>query len=176
MAVNSNNIEIGEGDLSLKYEGEAAATDVGGCSDAELDIKVKNLSVEVGQLIDPVDNFMTGREINFSITMKEDTMRNFVIAAGGDPEDIVVAAGEEQYDFPANSVSTSPYAELIYKVSRVRNKLKFRTLTLWKVKALGGIKYAYNKNKEVMYKVTFTAFADSAHAGSPGKMERDPLV
>ncbi len=119
--INTNNFEIGEGDLSLKYEGEGAAVDVGGCIDAELDVKVKNLSVEVGQLIDPVDNFMTGREINFSITLKEDSMRNFVIAAGGDPADIVVAIGEEQYDFPSNSVATSKYAELIYKVARVRN-------------------------------------------------------
>ena len=175
MAVNTDNIEIGEGDLTLQFEGEAEPTDVGGCIDAELEIKTKDLDVEVGQYIDPVDTFDISREISFSITLKEDTMRNFVTALGGDPADITVSDDKDIYSFPANSVNTSKFAELIYTVARVRDKTKYRKITLYKVKAKGGIKYSFKKDKEVQYKVMFQAYADSVHDGKPGKIEKDQL-
>lgn len=175
MAVNLDNFEIGEGNLKLQYEGEDVATDVGGCMDAVLDISIKDLDVEVGQYIDPVDNFIIGRSIKFEIVLKEDTLRNFVIGAGGDPADITDSTDFEIYSFPANSVAVSKFAELIYTVARVRDKTKYRKVTLYKVKSVGGIKYAYKKDKEVFYKVTFKAFADPVHSGKPGELQRDKL-
>jgi hypothetical protein len=175
MAVDTNNIEIGEGNLTLQFEGEDEATDVGGCIGAELEVKTKDLDISVGQYIDPVDTFDISREITFGVTLKEDTLRNFVTAMGGDPADIT--DGEtEIYSFPANSVITAKFAELIYTVARVRDKTKFRKVTLYKVKAKGGVKYSFNKDKEVQYKAMFTAYADSVHDGKPGKIERDKLA
>jgi len=176
MAVNTENIEIGEGNLTLKFEGEAAAVDVGGCIDAELDIKIKDLDVEVGQYIDPIDSFDVSREITFDITLKEDTMRNFVTALGGDPADITDDVDKETYDLPGNSVNISKFAELIYTVPRVRNKAKVRQITLYKVKSKGGIKYSFKKDKEVQYKVSFKAYADSTHDGKPGKILKEKLA
>lgn len=175
MAVNTDNIEIGEGNMSLQFEGEDVATDVGGCADAVLDVSIKDLDVEVGQFIDPVDNFIVGRAIKFEVVLKEDTLRNFVIASGGDPADITDSSEFEIYSFPANSVAVSKFAELIYTVARVRDKTKYRKVTLYKVKSVGGIKYAYKKDKEVFYKATFKAFADSVHSGKPGEIQRDKL-
>lgn len=175
MSVNTNNIEIGEGDLTLQFEGEDEATDVGGCIDAELEVKTKDLDVEVGQYIDPVDTFDISREITFGIVLKEDTMRNFVIALGGDPADITTSDDKDIYSFPANSVITSKFAELIYTVARVREKTKYRKVTLYRVKAKGGIKYSFKKDKEVQYKVMFQAYADPVHDGKPGKLEKDHL-
>jgi hypothetical protein len=176
MAVDTDNIEIGEGNLVLQFEGEGSATDVGGCSDAELEIKTKSLDVEVGQYIDPVDTFDISRDISFSVILKEDTMRNFVTAMGGDPADITDNTGDETYEFPSNSVITSKFAELTYTVARVRNKLKYREITLYRCKAKGGIKYSFKKDKEVQYKVMFQAYADDAHSGSPGKFKKDKLA
>lgn len=176
MAVNTENIEIGEGDLTLQFEGEASAVDVGGCMDAELGIKIKDLDVEVGQYIDPIDSFDVSREITFDITLKEDTMRNFVTALGGDPADITDAVDQETYDLPGNSVNTSKFAELIYTVARVRDKTKVRRVTLYKVKSKGGIKYSFKKDKEVQYKVSFQAYADPDHDGKPGKIEKEKLA
>lgn len=175
MAVDTNNIELGEGDCTIQFEGENDATDIGGCSGAELEIKLKDLDVEVGQFIDPVDTFNISREMTFKITMKEDTMRNFVTALGGDPADIDNSNDQEAYEFPANSVQTSKFAELVYTVARVRDKTKFRVVTLYRVKSKGGIKYSFNKDKEVMYTVTFQAYADPNHDGSPGKFVKDNL-
>lgn len=175
MAVDSNNFEIGEGSMSLQFEGEDDPTDVGGCLGAELEIKTKDLDVEVGQYIDAVDTFDISRVINFSIILKEDTLRNFVAALGGDPTEIVASTDKDIYEFPANSVNTSKFAELVYTVARVRDKTKFRKITLYKVKSKGGIKYSFNKDKEVQYKAMFQAYADSVHNGKPGKIERDNL-
>lgn len=174
-SVNPNNFEIGEGDLSLKFEAEGSATDVGGCSGASLVIKPKHLDVDVGQFIDPVDSFIIGREITFSVDLKEDTMRNFVTAIGGDPADISSGVNDESYQIPANSVVTSAFAELIYTVPRVRNKLKLKTIKLFRVKAKDGITYSFNKEKEISYKVTFMAYADPDNDGSPGVITKDNL-
>jgi hypothetical protein len=175
MAVDTNNIEIGEGDLTLQFDLEDEPTDVGGCIGAELEIKTKDLDVNVGQYIDAIDTFDISREIMFSITLKEDTMRNFVTALGGDPGDITVSDNVEIYSLPSNSVNSSKFAELIYKVARVRDKTKFKTVTLYRVKSKGGIKYSFNKDKEIQYKVTFQAYADPVHDGKPGKLEKDQL-
>ena len=176
MAVDTDNIEIGEGNLSLKFEGESTATDIGGCSGAVLDVSLKDLDVDVGQYIDPIDTFIIGRKISFEVTFKEDTMRNFVTAFGGDPADIDDNVGDETYSFPANGVETTKYALLVYAVPRVREKTKFKTVSLWRVKATGGLKYVFDKEKIVAYKVTFKAYADATHSGSPGQLVREKLT
>lgn len=173
--VNPQNLEIGEGDCSLQFADDNSPVDIGGCSDAELEIKVKDLDVDVGQYIDSIDTFIIGRDIMFKITMKEDTTRNFVIAMGGDPADIDSSNDQETYEFPGNSVASAKFAQLIYTVARVRDKTKFRVITLYKVKSNGDLKYAFKKDNIVYYTTTFKAYADPDHDGSPGKFVKDNL-
>lgn len=178
MAVNKDNLEFGAGSMTLQYANDIAPVDIGGCSNAGMEIKTEDIDVDVDQYLDPLDNFIVGRVITFSVDMKEDTLRNLVIASGGDPDDIDTEEDPEKeiYHFPASSVQSSPFAELIYKVARIKNKSKYKTVILYKVKNQGGVNFKYEKKKERFYSVKFQAYADAAHDGKPGKVEYEKLT
>lgn len=173
MSIESKNIEIGEGDFTIKFEGAAEATDVGACEGAELSVANKYKEVECGQTLDPIEAFLIGRDIKFKIDLKEDTMRNVVIALGGDPDDITSDLSKEVYEFPALSVSTTPFLEAIYTVKRVIDKTKVKSVQLYKCKGVGNFKYAYKKDKERVFTLELKAFADPTHDNKPGKLEFD---
>ncbi len=174
--MNSENIEIGAGNLTLQFDGDVAPVDVGGCANAELEIKNEEIDVQFDQLLDPADTFIVGREITFSVDLKEDTLRNLVIAAGGDPagiDDGDTDPTKAIYEFPANSVSPAAFAELTYSVAQVRNKTKVKKVVLYKVKNMGGVKFKYEKKKERIYSCKFRAYADNDQGGKPGKIIYD---
>ena len=124
--MDTQNLEIGEGNLTVEYGSEGTGTDVGICIGANIKVEVEDLDVEAGQQIDPVDNFDIKRMIQFAVTLKEDTMRNLVLAMGGDPADIddVGTPGHTIYVLPGGSVQGGEFSELVYTVARVKDKTK----------------------------------------------------
>ncbi|MCA9813015.1 MAG: hypothetical protein KC483_09180 [Nitrosarchaeum sp.] len=172
MAVDVANVEIGEGDLGIKVGDEMAFTDVGGCRNASLKVETEDKDVEVGQFIDPIGSFDVARMIEFTIELVEDTMRNMVIAFGGDPAEITDAGGDLVYDFPANSVQGATFMALEYSVKQVLDSAKVKKVELFKCKPVGGVEVQFNKKNEKVYPVTFKAYADpdASVSGSPGKI------
>lgn len=169
------NLEIGEGDLTLQFEGEDTPTNVGICENFRLNIQSQDLDVYTGQALDPIQNFNIGRTLEAKIILKEMTLRNIVIASGGDPADIDTQSepGKEIYQFPGNSVSTPAFAELVYSVPNVNNKTKKSEVVFYRAKSVGNAEFAYVKDKERFVEVTFRAYADPDNDYSPGTISRE---
>lgn len=162
MAYQSNNIHIGAGDLFIKAVSDNDYVDVGGCRDASIDNKFKNLDIMIDQVIDPVDTFIIGREMNFEITLVEATLRNLAISFGLDPADI----DETDPDFNVfkiygNQILGVDYLALKYVVPQLQDKTKFVRFFAGRAKIEGGFKLDFDKDKEQAYKVKFKFFPDS---------------
>jgi hypothetical protein len=175
MSIDVNNIELGEGNLTLEVEGDAAAVDVGACEGMQITTNPKVLDITCGQTMHPIESFVIADEFKFKIDLKEDTLRHFVIAIGGDPAEITTDLSVESYLLPGGSIRRMPFVEVVYAVPRVADATKFTTYTFYKCKSDGKIAYAFNKDKERIITLEMQAFADSENSNSPGKIERDVI-
>ena len=171
--INSENLELGEGNLTLKLEGDEAAKDVGACEDMSITLTSKTLDISCGQSLLPIDSFIIGEDIKLKVNLKEDTIRNFVLCTGGDPADIYDGETSEIYKLPGGSIRRMPFMEVVYKVPRVKDKTKFVTYTFYKCKADGKLTYAFKKDKERVFTLELTAYPDSTNSDSPGKVVKD---
>jgi len=176
MAKDNQNVHLGEGDLTLKFADDSVATEIGWCKDFQLDAKVKMLSIEAGQSIYPISQFITGVDMKVSVIALESTLRNLVAAYGGDPNDIAEKQGQAGtfvYTFLADIIAP-PEAELVYKVPRPFDKTKYITLTLNKVQSGGGLQLQFQKLKENTFKMEFTALAKEVQSVmTVGTLEMD---
>ena len=173
--INTENILIGGGNMTLKFGEDTTPVDIGACSDMEVDIANKILQVECDQSIYPIAQYIIKGDVKGSVNMVEGSMRNLVIAMGGDPGDIVDDVDKVTYTIPG-SAQEVPSAIMVYKVARVQDKTKFITLTLNKVQSSSGLKLTFKKDKENSFKFEFVAMADASLNNSPGKLEIDKIV
>lgn len=171
MSFNVDNIEIGAGNLTLQYPDDVSPVDIGGCTDAVFKPSLESLDVFFDQAIDPVDSFDIRSEVTFEVTMKEDILRNLVIAMGGDPSEIDSSdVDDDVFNIPGGSVRKSKFAVLHYDAPTIEDKTKSKIVHLYKVKVQGGTEVPFKKDEERMYAVVFKAFApgDEELGGSPG--------
>jgi len=157
----SENIHIGEGNLDIKAAGDNDFVRVGGCRDGSLDIKSKELNINIGQSLEPVDSYIIGREIMFSIILVETQLRNFAIAIGQDPTDV----DETDPDFSSlklygNEVGSVSYLEMKYIIPRVQDKTKFIRFIATRCKVAGTFKLDFKKDNEWVYKLDVKMFPD----------------
>ena len=155
-----NNIHIGEGNLTLQFDDDEAPVAIGACANHVLDFSTKLLKIETGQSLLPIEQFIIGVECKGSIDMIEASMRNLVIAFGGDPNDVEASepAGTLSYTIKSDVVAP-PSAELVYEVGRPYDKTKKFRITLYKVQSSGGLKLTFKKDKENTFKFEYTALA-----------------
>jgi len=175
MSKDNQNVHLGEGDLLLKFPDDNAAVEIGWCKDFQLDAKVKMLSIEAGQSIYPISQFITGVDMKVSVIALESTLRNLIAAYGGDPNEITesIPVGSHKYTFTAD-LMTPPEAVLTYKVPRPFDKTKFIELTLNRVQSGGGLQLQFQKLKENTFKMEFTALAEeNGGVKTVGTLEMD---
>jgi len=155
---NPDDIQIGAGNLSLKFKGEANPTFVGLSRDFNLESQPKLLNILADQSLDPVKQVIIGRDTKGTIVLLEMSMRNLVIALGGDPNDVVedIENNKLTYTIKSNLVAP-PEAELIYKVPRPMDETKYITITLLKIQSSGGLKLQFVKDKENAFTFSFVA-------------------
>lgn len=164
--INTDNIAIGEGDLTLKGSNDVEAIAVGACANHSIDFSTKQLKVECGQSLFPILQFIIGIECKGDIDLLEASMRNLVIAFGGDPNDIQTVGNSYVYTIEG-VLSEPPSFELEYKVPRVQDKTKYIAVKLFKVQSAGGLKFVFKKDKENSYKFSYTGLADTTQEGNP---------
>ncbi|MBX7047226.1 MAG: hypothetical protein K1X86_15455 [Ignavibacteria bacterium] len=174
---DTNNLKLGEGTLTVQFEGENAPVDVGFCRNCDMDFKVNSISIEDGLNQSPIDSLDTNSAVSLEIELMEPTMRNFVLAVGGTPSDIEVVeeSGSLIYK-PAGGVQTSKFCQVVYKVRQVKNKTKQDIYTFYKCKSLEGVKFSHRKNKELVFKVKLMAFSDPENNGAPYQIEYNALL
>jgi len=162
MAVNIDNIEIGEGDLTV-WVGVAPDGDITGATEvavgasrgAELTVKKSYKDVEVGQVLAPVQTFIVGEEASLKVTLLENALNNLVMAMGGDTDDI---AGDT-YTFGNRKQVT--YCKVQYKCQQAQTfggVAKYDTVILFRAVASEGLSLAFAKGDERTFDVTFKAY------------------
>lgn len=171
--MDTDNIKIGEGDLTLQYEGEAEPTNVGACRNCDMDYKISSILIKEGKYTAPIDKMDTEVLVTLEIELIEANMRNLVIAFGGTPNvdiDENTEPGTLIYK-PSGMVKTSKFCELIYSVPQVKSKTKKDIYTIFRAKSMDGIKFSHRKDKELFFKAKFHAFADPNHDGAPYQIQ-----
>jgi len=161
MGYESGNINIGEGDLLINAPGDNDFVDAGGCRDASLDIKQKDLQIKIGQVLGAVDQYIIDQEVGFSILMVESTLRNLCIASGISPEEIDTSdPNTDKLKIYGNAVQSVNFMELKYEVPRIHDKTKKIRFIFTRVKAKGTFKVDFNNDKEWIFKLDCMAFPD----------------
>lgn len=161
MAYESDNIQIGAGNLFIKAASDNDYVDVGGCRDASLDVKQKNLNIEIDQVLDPVDRFIIGREATFMVTLVEASFRNLAIAVGLDPADIdTTDPDKDVFTLFGNQILSVGYMKLKYDIPQLIDKTKSVRYFADRVKVDGNVQIGFDKDKEQVYKVKLTIFPD----------------
>ena len=162
MAINIDNIEIGEGDLTVWVGvdseggvGGVTQVEVGASRGAELAIKKSYKDIEIGQVLAPVQAPIIGEEASLKVTLLENTLKNLVIALGGDTDDISV----DTYTF-GNSKKVT-YCKVQYKCQQAQTfggVAKYDTVILFRTIAAEGLSLAFAKADERAFDVTFKAY------------------
>lgn len=158
---NEDNIEIGEGDLLLKFPEDVEPVDIGLCEGAELNREPEFLEVFTGQTLHPVKIFKIKEKCSFKILFKEaGAIRNMAIAMGVDPHDIESDSEAESFTIKSNTVDSVPTCELEYRVPRVKDKTKYWVYSGARAAVMSAFKLAFMKDKERVYEVTFSMLPD----------------
>jgi len=163
MAVDINNIEIGEGDLTVWVgvgpDGDitgATEVQVGATRGATFSAKKTYKDVEVGQVLAPVQTFVVGEEASLRVTLLENSLNNLVLAMGGDVDDI----SGDTYTFGNDRKVV--YCKVQYKVRQAQTfglgSAKYDTITLFRAVVSEGLELPFAKGEERTFEVTFKAY------------------
>ncbi len=161
MAIDTKNLVIGAGEMTLKGKDDVAEVNVGATTGAEFSFNQTTNDVFCDQSVYPIFSYITKGECTGKITMLEATMRNMIIALGGDPEDIVSDTTKETYTFKADLQELINF-KMVYKTPRIQDKTKFITVTMNKVQSTKGLTLTFNKEKENTFSFEFKALVDSS--------------
>lgn len=165
-------IELGEGNLTLKAPGDAAAVDVGGAEGAELSYVPEYLDLEVGQALSAIKTVMIGEKGTFKITLAESSMRNLAIAAGLDPvNNISSSVSDEAIVFGGFKSETLFLGE--YKVPQIDTPTKNYIVTMFKMRPTSGLVLPFKKKEARKFEVTFQLIADTTQNAALGKIVRE---
>lgn len=161
MSFNADNIEIGEGDLLLKFPDDQDPVEVGACEGAELTRSPEFLDVFTGQTMHPIKTFKIKESCTFKIMLKEAAaMRNLAIAMGVDPNDIESSPESETFTIKSNTVDEIPTCFLEYRVPRIEDKTKNWIFSGARASVKSEFKLAFTKDKERVFEVTFEMLPD----------------
>jgi len=174
MAINVDNIELGEGTLQvqMKDPSQGEQTDVGATLGAELSYSQEIRDVECGQKMSPILSFVIGEEGKFKIKMLESTMYNLALALGLAPDDAPGSASGYTYINFGGS-TTNVYSELTYTVKQQANQAKNYIFTLYKARVTGGLVLPMSKEEERAYEVEFTLYPDPDQNDRLGQIKKE---
>lgn len=166
MAVTSDNLILGSATLYIASFGAAepadakvapavAWTDLGATTDGvTITVSPDYTELVADQVIDRVGSRMTSRTITVSTNLAEATLDNFRTAVSGGTIS-AAAAGKKTFDLAiANSGEPAYQALLIDGIAPGGRK---RRIVVRKVLSTDDVEFAYSKEDQTVYSVTFTA-------------------
>jgi hypothetical protein len=176
--IEKKNIEMGGGDMYLQTVGTAGdGTAVGASRNASIDISSKILSIECDQATYPIEQMIIKNECKGEIELLESSVRNMVLALGGDPDDIVEDTQNHKWTYTiGGTLMAPPEFKLTYKIPRIRDDSKFIIFTFYRIQSSGGLKLTFQREKENTFKFSFTALADPANDNNVGTIVKEMIT
>jgi hypothetical protein len=167
--IEKKNIEMGGGDMYLQTVGTAGdGTALGASKNASIDIATKLLTIECDQSTFAIEQMIIKNECKGEIELLESSVRNMVLAFGGNPADIVEDTVNHKWTYTIKTVlSAPPEFKLTFKIPRVRDNTKFIIFTFYRIQSSGGLKLTFQREKENTFKFSFIALADTTQTDNP---------
>lgn len=173
MAVTVSNLILGPGTLYFGVFGAAeplsittepaspAWSDVGGTTDGvTLTINQEYTELEVDQVVDIPGRRLTKRELTISTNLAEATLKNLALTLN-DPSSVTEATGLATLTPAYGSSATQPnYAALIFDGFAPNGKR--RRVIARRVLSVDNTEFAYKKDEQSVFSVTFSAHYVSA--------------
>lgn len=173
MAVTSSNIVLGAATLytapfATAEPADAVAApavawvDAGGTTDGvTISVSPDYTELVVDQVIDRVGSRMTGRTITVSTNLAESTLENLKLALGGGT--VTSVAGKKTFDSAIANTGEPAYVAIL--IDGVAPGGKKRRIIVRKALSTDNVEFAYSKDGQTVYSVTFTAhYVDGSKA------------
>lgn len=174
MAVKASNLVLGAATLYVGNFGAVEPTDaivapaspvwtdLGGTTDGvTITIAPEYTELVVDQVIDRVGSRLTSRSITISTNLAEATLENLKIALSGGT--ITAAAGKKTFDLAIANNGEPAYQALL--IDGIAPDGKKRRIIVRKALSTDSVEFAYSKDGQTVYSVTFTAhFVDNVKA------------
>lgn len=166
MAVTTSNLVLGPGSISYGVVGAAEPADaivapgvgwtnVGATTDGvTLTVKQEFTEIAVDQVIDIVESRQTKRSFTVSTNLAELTLDNLKLALNGGV--ISETTGEATYT-PNGGNSGTPSGYVALLIDGIAPSGKARRIIVRKALSTDDVEFAYNKEDQSVYSVTFTA-------------------
>lgn len=151
------------GSLINSAPAASAWTDVGGTLDGlEISIEQNYSDLTVDQVVDKAGGRLTERTIQVVTKLAEPTLDNLFFALNdGTPAS---GAGWKSYEPNFASSATQPTYRALLFDGYGENSLRRRVI-LRRVLSTAGVKFAYKKDEQTVYEVTFTCYYVDAQTG-----------
>lgn len=173
MAVTASNLVLGSATLYIgafgavepadaKTAPAVAWTDLGGTTDGvTISVAPEYTELAVDQVIDRVGSRLTSRSITVQTNLAEATLENLKIALGGGT--VTSASGKKTFDLDIANSGEPAYQALL--IDGVAPGGKKRRIIVRKALSTDNVEFAYSKDGQTVYSVTFTAhFVDNVKA------------
>lgn len=164
MSVTVSNLVQGPATLYIAAFGAAEPTDattppasawsdLGGTTDGtEITINQEYKELEVDQIVDVAGRRLTKRDIQAKTNMAEPTLANLKYALNGG----TVSSGGTSY-VPANASSATQPTYMALLIDGYSAEGKARRLVLRRVLSIDNVSFAYKKDSQTVYSVTWGA-------------------
>lgn len=165
MAVTASNLVLGSATLYIGAFGAAepadakvapavAWTDLGATTDGvTITVSPDYTELVADQVIDRVGSRMTARTITVSTNLAEATLANFKTAVSGGT--VTSASGKSTFDLDIANSGEPAYQALL--IDGIAPGGKRRRIIVRKVLSTDDVEFAYSKEDQTVYSVTFTA-------------------
>ena len=176
--IETKNVEIGGGDVYIQTHGTAGdGTAMGASRNASVDLSTKLLTIECDQSTFPIEQLIIKNECKGEVELLESSVRNLVLAFGGNPADIVEDTVNHKWTYIIKSVLAEPPSfKLTMKIPRVKDKTKFIIFTFYKIQSSGGLKLTFQREKENTFKFNWVALADPSNDNDVGTIVKEQIT
>lgn len=171
---DETKVELGEGELTLQFDGDGSPVDVGYCRSFKVSIDPKYLKIKAGLQRGPIKVVKIDEEIGFDIELLENSARNYAIAMGEspsliddtDPDQTVIKLPGISAQFPVEFSAT-------YKVAQLEDKTKYWYFVFYRCVCTSKLDIMFNRDKERILKLQGEALSDPNEDDSQMEIQID---
>lgn len=171
---DESKVELGEGELTLQFDGDGSPVDVGYCRSFKISVDPKYLKVKAGKQRGPIKVVKIDQDIMYEIELIENTARNYAIAMGESPTIVdETDPGQTVIQLPGISAQTPSEFQAIYKVAQLDDKTKFWYFVFYRCVCTSKLDVLFNRDKERVLKLSGEALSDPNNNDSQMEIQID---
>jgi len=171
---DESKVELGEGELTLKFESDGTPVDVGYCRSFKVSVDPKFLKIKAGKQRGPIKVVKIDEDVMFEIELLENTARNYAIALGESPT-IVDDTDPDQtiIQLPGISAQSPVEFNATYKVAQLEDKTKYWYFVFYRCVCTSKLDILFNRDKERILKLTGEVLSDPNNDDSQLEIQID---